>query len=508
MSDSISNNKRIAKNTIMLYMRTLFVMLITLYTSRVILQSLGVEDYGIYNVVGGIITMFAFISSTLSTASQRYITFELGKGTDGNMNKVFSICLLLHIVLALIIALLAEPIGLWFIHNKLLIPTERLNAAVWVFQFTIVSMVIMFLSVPFNALIVAYEKMNAFAMISIVDAAMRLIIAYAIMLCSSDKLIIYAFLMFVAQMIIQLCYMIYCYRNFQESHYKYHWDNALVKEMGSFASWSIFGNLAFVTYTQGLNLLLGTFFLPVVNAARGIAVQVQSAVNNFVNSFQTAINPQITKNYAAGNISEMISLVFRSSRFSFYLLMFMAIPILLETELLLKLWLKTAPDCTVIFLRIILTTTLINSIANPLIISVKATGNVKQYESTVGGLMLLILPISYVLLKLGFPAVTVFVVHLLMECIAMICRILITRNLIHFSIRFYFSEVLLRILVVGLTSLVVPSLIVYMMPQSYVRLFFVCGISVLCSGVSIVAFGLTKGEKQFFCNKVKQELHL
>lgn len=508
MSDSISNNKRIAKNTIMLYMRTLFVMLITLYTSRVILQSLGVEDYGIYNVVGGIITMFAFISSTLSTASQRYITFELGKGMDGNMNKVFSICLLLHIVLALIIALLAEPIGLWFIHNKLLIPIERLNAAVWVFQFTILSMIIMFLSVPFNALIVAYEKMNAFAMISIVDAALRLIIAYAIMLCSLDKLIIYAFLMFVTQMIIQLCYMTYCYCKFPESHYTFHWDKALVKEMGNFASWSIFGNLAFVTYTQGLNLLLGTFFLPVVNAARGIAVQVQSAVNNFVNSFQTAINPQITKNYAAGNISEMISLVFRSSRFSFYLLMFMAIPILLETELLLKLWLKTVPDCTVIFLRIILTTTLINSIANPLIISVKATGNVKKYESTVGGLMLLILPISYVLLKLGFPAVTVFVVHLLMECIAMICRILITRNLIHFSIRFYFSEVLLRILVVGLTSLVVPSLIVYMMPQSYVRLFFVCGISVLCSGVSIVAFGLTKGEKQFFCNKVKQELHL
>lgn len=509
MTEQISNNtsqvdnKRIAKNTLMLYIRTLFVMVITLFTSRVILQSLGVEDYGIYNVVGGIISMLSFISSTLSTASQRYITFELGKGDAGNMNKIFSICLLLHFGLALIVALVAEPLGLWFINNKLLIPTERLTAAVWVFQFTVFSMIIMFLSVPFNALIVAHERMNAFAAISIVDAAMRLFIAYAILLCSSDKLIIYAFLMFVAQLTIQACYMIYCYRKFQESHYRHHWDRALVKEMGKFASWSVFGNLAFVSYTQGLNLLLGTFFLPEVNAARGIAVQVQSAVNHFVSSFQTAINPQITKNYAAGNVPAMISLVFRSSRFSFYLLMIMTIPILLETEILLKLWLKVVPKYSVPFLRIILITTWINSIANPLIISVKATGNIRKYESTIGGLMLLILPISYVFLRLGFPPITVFVVHLCMECIAMICRILITRSLIHFSLRKYISELLIRISVVGLVAIIIPTLLYYHFEASLLRFFIICGVSVICSGFTILLFGLTKSEREFITSKIK-----
>lgn len=507
MPDSISNNQRIAKNTIFLYIRTLVVMLITLYTSRVILQSLGVEDYGIYNVVGGIITMFAFISSTLSTASQRYITFELGKGTEGNMSKIFSICLLLHLGLAIIIAIIAEPIGLWFIYNKLLIPAPRLTAAFWVFQFTILSMVFLFMSVPFNALIVAHERMNAFAAISIVDAAMRLTVAYVVMYCLSDKLIVYAILMFIAQLAVQACYMIYSYRNFTEAHYKYHWDKALVKEMGMFASWSIFGNLAYVTYTQGLNLLLGTFFLPVVNAARGIAVQVQSAVNNFVTSFQTAINPQITKNYASGDLQEMINLVFRSSRFSFYLLMIMTIPIILESEMLLRLWLNTVPDYTVTFLRIILITTWINSIANPLIISVKATGNVRKYESTVGALMLLILPISYVFLKLGFPPVTVFIVHLCMECVAMICRIMITRSLIHFSLRQYVNEVLIRISLVGFVSLLFPIIIYLQIPSGVVRFFVTCSVSVVCSIISILIFGLTKGEVQFIKSKIATIFH-
>lgn len=507
MSDNISNNQRIAKNTIYLYLRTIVVMLVTLFTSRVILQSLGVEDYGIYNVVGGIITIFSFISSTLSTASQRYITFELGKGSEGNMSKLFSICLLLHLGLAFIVALIAEPIGLWFINNKLLIPTDRLVAAAWVYHFTILSMIISFLSVPFNALIVAHEKMNAFAVISIVDATLRLIVAYSIMFCSSDKLIIYALLMFIAQLSVQSCYMIYCYRHFPESHYKHHWDKALVKEMGVFASWSVFGNIAYVTYTQGLNLLLGTFFLPAVNAARGIAVQVQSAVNQFVASFQTAINPQITKNYASANLSEMINLVFRSSRFSFYLLMIMTIPVLLETEVILQLWLKIVPDYTVVFLRIILITTWINSIANPLIISVKATGDIKKYESIVGILMIMILPISYIFLKIGYPPVIVFVVHLCIECVAMACRILITRSLIHFSLYRYFKDVLFRIAIVAVVAIFIPALLYIYIEPSILRFLVVCGASVMWSGITIFILGITKGERLFITDRIAAIIH-
>src|SRR3712207_5379352 len=333
MTNTSANNNRIAKNTMLLYFRMIVIMAVTLFTSRVILQTLGVEDYGIYNVVGGIVAMFTFISSSLTTASQRFITFELGKGKKGNISNVFSTCLTLHILLAILIAIIVEPFGIWFIYNKLMIPEARLTAAIWVFQFSILAMVVMIVSVPYNALIVAYEKMNAFALVSVIDAALRLAIAYSLLAFNSlDKLIVYGALVFLAQLIIRACYTVYCNRTFTDVQYCKQMDRSLLLEMGKFASWSIFGNVAFLTYTQGLNLLLGMFFSPVVNAARGVAVQIQGAVNTFVSSFQTAINPQITKNYAAGNFSEMINLVFRSSRFSFYLLMMLSVPVLLRTS--------------------------------------------------------------------------------------------------------------------------------------------------------------------------------
>lgn len=508
MSDNQSNNRRIAKNAIYLYFRMIIMMLVTLYTSRVILQSLGVEDFGIYNVVGGIIAMFGFVTNTLSTSSQRFITFELGKGKHGNPNKVFSTCFILHFMLALAIAIIAEPIGMWFIQHKLMIPAERLDAAMWVFQITIVSMFLTFLAIPYNALIVAHERMNVYALISVVDAFLKLAIAFAVAYYPQDKLIFYGVLLLCIQITNVLFYYLYCNRSFVESKIRLIWDKVLIKEIGKFASWSIFGNVAYITYTQGLNLLLGTFFMPAVNAARGVAIQVQSAVNNFVSSFQTAINPQITKSYASGHTDEMLSLVFRSSRFSYFLLIIVTIPLLLESETILKLWLHTVPDDTVTFMRIILLTTWINSLANPLIISVKATGNVRKYESTVGILMMAILPVSYVFLKLGFPAVTVFVVHLSVECLAMVCRILITRQLIHFSLQKYFSDVVCRISIVTAVAVVLPIVLNTQLEQTISRFLIVSSASVICTIVAIIVFGLTKGERLFFTNKAKQVLHL
>lgn len=499
-----SNNVRIAKNAVFLYIRMIILMGVTLYTSRVILQSLGIEDYGIYNVVGGVIAMFGFLSGSLSTASQRYITFELGKGENGNPNKVFSTCVILHAIIALLIAMVAEPAGIWFICNKLMIPNERFYAAMWVYQFSIISMIIMFISVPFNALIVAHERMGAFAYISIVDALLRLGVAYLIAIdFSLDRLILYGALILLVQIINRFCYTVYCNMNFKESHVKYKTDKPLMKEMGAFASWSIFGNIAFVTYTQGINLLLGTFFLPAVNAARGIAVQVQGAVNQVVQNFQTAINPQITKNYAAGAMQEMVSLVFRSSRFSFYLVMMMTIPLFTETETILKLWLDIVPDYTVVFLRIILLTTWLNSIANPLIASVKATGNVRKYESIVGGMMIAILPISYVFLRLGFTPVVVFVVHLCIESLAMICRILIAKDLIGFSLRKYTRDVVLSVFSVGTIAFVVPVILHVMMKDSITRSLVVCTLSILWSCVTAFVLGLTKNERNFFISKLR-----
>jgi len=317
MFDNSSSTQRLAKNTLFLYIRMIIIMAVSLFTSRVILQTLGVDDFGLYNLVGGITAMFQFLNGTLADATQRYITVEIGKGENGNVNKIYSLCLLLHILLGIIIVLIAEPIGLWLIHNKLIIPFNRLDAVIVVFHLSVISLFISIITVPYNALIIAHEKMNAFAIISIVEAIGRLMIAYSLLISLIDKLILYSLLILLLQFFIRVLYSFYCKRHFEESKFRFYWDKGLVKELFSFASWTIIGNLAYISVTQGITLLFGLFFLPVVNAARGIAVQVQSAISTFVKNFQTAINPQITKTYASGNTSEMYSLIFRSSRFSF-----------------------------------------------------------------------------------------------------------------------------------------------------------------------------------------------
>lgn len=503
MSENSANNKRIAKNTALLYIRMIFLMCIALFTSRVILDVLGVEDYGIYNVIGGVVLMFSFISGSLATAAQRYITFELGKENNGNLKEVFSTFVTLHVALGILIAIIAEPIGLWFIYNKMMIPESRLNAAFWVFQFSVISLIVMLISVPYNALIIAHERMNAFAAISVVEAILRLAIVYSLLLFSEvDKLILYGVLMLIVQVVVRFLYTIYCKRHFEESEYKFVWNKKLVHEVAGFVGWSIFGNVAFISYTQGLNLLLGTFFVPAVNAARGIAVQVQGAVNSFVSNFQTAINPQITKQYAAGNLNEMVNLVFKSSRFSFYLLMLTTLPIMLETELILKLWLGQIPPYTIEFMRIILLTTWINSIANPLIVSVKATGHIQRYESTVSIIMMCILPISYVLLRLGYNAVSVFIVHLVMEICAMSFRISITSKMINFKLSDYFQKVLFRLILVSMVALFLPLLCRYLMTHGIWNSILTILIAVFSSILSVYFVGLESSEKQFISSKV------
>ena len=312
------NNKRIAKNTLLLYVRMLFMMGISLYTSRVVLNTLGIEDYGIYNVVGGVVAMFGFINGSMSSATQRYITFALGKGDKQRLQTVFSTTLQIHTLIALIIILLGETIGLWFLYNKMQIPADRMDAAFWVLQCSIISTVVMIVSVPYNADIIAHEKMSAFAYISILEVVLKLMIVYMLVIFSFDKLILYSFLILSIQVLIRFCYSIYCNRHFEETKYKNVWDKSLFKEMTGFAGWSMFGNLAGVLFNQGLNMLLNVFFGPVVNAARGVAVQVQNAVQQFVGNFQMALNPQITKTYAQGDLESMHKLMYRSAKFSFF----------------------------------------------------------------------------------------------------------------------------------------------------------------------------------------------
>lgn len=502
MSNQTSdNNKRIAKNTLLLYFRMLFMMAVSLFTSRVVLNTLGVEDYGIYNVVGGIVAMFGFINGSMSSATQRYITFALGKGDKNRLQTVFSTTLQIHTLIAGIIVLLGETIGLWFLYNKMQIPADRMDAAFWVLQCSIIAAVIMIISVPYNADIVAHEKMSAFAYISILEVVLKLAIVYMLLIFSFDKLVLYAFLILAIQILIRFCYSYYCNKHFEETKYKHVWDKALFKEMTGFAGWSMFGNLAAVLFGQGLNMLLNVFFGPVVNAARGIAVQVQNAVQQFVGNFQMALNPQITKTYAQGELQEMHKLMYRSARFSFYLLFFLSLPVLFETNFILTVWLKTVPDNTIVFLRIMICTSLIYTLSNPLIIANQATGKVKKYQAVCGTTLIMILPISYIFLKFGMPAYSVFVVHFAMESICQVLRMIMLRPLIGLRLRDYFTNVYVKVILVVIISSIAPIIIYGYMNDTIYRFFAICIICTLTVSTAAYNWGLTTRERIFVRQK-------
>ena len=501
MQNQSANNKRIAKNTLLLYVRMLFGMLVSLYTSRVILQTLGVEDYGVYNVVGGVITMFTFLNNAMSSATSRYITFEIGKGNMEQLKKVFSTSLQIHAIIALLIVILGETVGLWFLMNELVIPEGRMDAAMWVYQCSIVSCVVGIMSVPYNADIIAHEKMSAFAYISVLEIILKLAIVYLLVVLPFDKLKVYAVLVLMVGLLIRYIYTRYCHMHFEESHYIHRIYKPLLKEMSSFAGWSFWGNLAGILYGQGLNMMLNIFFGPVVNAARGIATQIQGVVQQFVGNFQMALNPQITKTYAAGELQKMHSLMFRSARFSFMLLFLLSLPIILETNYILALWLGIVPENTVIFARIIIAISLIYTIANPCVIANQATGKVKVYQAVVGGLLLLILPISYIVLKMGAPAYSVFIVHFCVESVAQFARMYMLRNMIDLPLWSYVKNIYLPIMGVVLLSIVLPLLVYSNMQEGFIRLLAVGMTCVISVAMTSLFIGMTRNERTFLIAK-------
>ena len=500
------NNQRIAKNTLLLYFRMIFLMLISLFTSRVVLQALGVEDYGIYNVVGGFITLLSFINGAISSSTSRYITFALGKNDNAGLVKVFSTCKLTHLVIACIVLLFGETAGLWFVLNKLQISDGRMTAALWVYHCSIVSTVVMILSVPYNACIIAHEKMSAFAYISIFEAIAKLAIVYILMVGLADKLILYAVLILCVQIIIRVIYSWYCYRHFEESKAKIAFDKQLFKEIISFAGWNLWGNLAAALFTQGVNIVLNIFFGPVVNAARGIAVTMQSAVQQFAVNFQTALNPQITKTYASGEINAMHTLICRSSKFTFILLFCLSLPLMVETRFVLNLWLGQIPDYTVSFIRLILCICIIDAMANPFMTAAAATGKGKRYQLTIGSILLLIVPFSYLALRLGGPPESVFIVHLTIIIITFVIRIVIIRSMIKFSISYYLSKVIIPVALIGIISISFTFFIYTALPQTTTASLF--GIIMIMLIVVMLSYyiGLTQIEKHFFLAKVSSFL--
>lgn len=505
-SSSLANNQRIAKNTLLLYVRMLFIMGVSLYTSREVLSALGVDDFGTYGVVGSIITMFTFINAAMVTSTQRFLTFEIGRNNIVRLKQVFSTSLQIHALISLLIVLLGETIGLWILFNKMVIPETRMTAAFWVYQCSILACVATIMSTPYKANIVSREEMAAFAYISVVEVTLKLAIVYLLSISPFDKLIVYAVLILLVQISINLIYVVYCKRHYEEATYSHHIERPLFKEMSHFAGWSFWGNLASILNTQGINLLLNVSFGLVCNSAREFAVQVQTAVQQFVGNFQMALNPQITKNYATGNMQEMHTLMFRSARFSFFLLYFLALPIILETNFVLTTWLKNVPDYTVIFTQIILCTSLINTTASPCVIANQATGKVKVYQAVVGGILLITLPLAYIALQLGAPAYGVFIVQLCIDIIAQLARMLMLRNQISLPLRAYLRNIYLPIFLVVVSSLVLPILVHQQLDEGWLR-FIAVGTTCVIS-VSSMSFmiGLTAGERKFIIRKFNENV--
>jgi len=492
--------KRMAKNAGMLYFRMLLTMGVTLYTSRVVLQALGVDDFGIYSVVAGFVTMLGFLNSAMSSATQRFLAFELGKPGEKDMPGIFSMSMNIHILIALFVLILGETVGLWFVRTQMTIPADRMFAAEWVFHLALLSFMLTIISVPYNALIIANERMSVFAWVSIIDVTLKLLIVFMLGWFGVDKLILYGLLTLLVVFVIFLTYRTYCHAKFQDSIFRIYWDQKLFKIMLSYTGWNLWGNVAGVMSGQGVNVLLNIFFGPTVNAARAIAMQVSGALNNFVQNIQVAVNPQIIKSYAEQDMDYMHRLVCYGAKYNFFVLLLLSLPVLNNTEIILSTWLSTVPENTVIFTKLIILTILIDSLSPSLMTAAQATGRIKLYQFCVGGILLLNVPISYITLKMGHAPEVVFYVAIGLSIIALTARIFIISTLITMKKRRYLTDTLLPVLIVAALVFGFNS-VIYINLTSPLLNFL---ISALISGVLVVCTvllaGLKRSEKEVFFN--------
>lgn len=504
MSKAIENNKRIAKNTLLLYVRMLFMMIVSLYTSRIVLSALGVEDYGLYNVVGGLVVMFNLLSGSLSAAISRFITYELGKGDKQKLSLIFSSAMTIQIILVMIIVLLAETIGLWFLNTQMNIAEQRMEASNWVFQFSLLAFIINLISIPYNAVIIAHERMSAFAYISIVETMGKLFIAYLILISPIDKLIFYSMLICAISCIIRYIYGRYSKKHFEECRrYKFSYDKKLLNNMFCFAGWNFIGSSSSLLRDQGINILINLFCGTTVNAARGIAIQVNTAITSFIGNFMTAVNPQITKSYAENNRSYMNLLVYQSTRYSYYLLLLLSLPIFFNTEYILQLWLKTVPKYTVEFIQLFLILSMTDCLYRPLLTAHLATGNIKCLQIVVGGINLLNLPISFICLKQGMPPYVTLLIAIFLSLFCLFIRFYLYKKIEQFSIRDFCKKVLFNITSVSIASAILPFLFKPLINNDFTGFVLLTALCIL-NGIGIILLiGLNKNERLFLRKKAK-----
>lgn len=502
----VDTNSRIAKNTLFLYFRMMIIIAINLFAVRIILQVLGVEDYGIYNVVGGIVTLFSFLSSSLASGAQRFIAYGIGCKDGQYLVEIFSMTMFVYWGIAIVIFLLLETIGLWFLNNKMNIPSDRMVAVNWVFQMSIVSFLINIVLIPYNAVIIAWEKMSFFAYISIVEAVSKLIAVICLLYVAGDKLILYSLVILLNTIVLYIIYREYCKKKLDYCELIWKWDPSLCKSLLTYSGWNIIGVIALILRNQGVNILLNLFFNPIVNAAHTIGQQINSVISQFINNIYLATRPQITKQYAAGEKNAMWKLVYSSSKFSYFLLYLLCLPVFLEIDTILKLWLGMVPEYTSMIVRFLLIVLLIETSVNQLIAVFQAANKLRKYQSYSSVILLLNIPLAYIFLKFTSDVFVPYLISAILSLFYVSVLLYTAYSEIKLDIKCYVSDVLIKIVKISLLSPIIPCLICCNVPESFLRVLY----TFLTSALSVVVVtwlgGLSLTErtyiKQFIHNKI------
>ena len=503
----MSNTTRIAKNTIFLYLRQILIMLVSLYTVRIVLNTLGETDYGVYNVVAGVVVLFTFINSALATASQRFFSFSLGKNDKNGLRNYFSLSFFIILIFIALITIFAEVGGTWFILKKMNVPENRRGIALIVLQFSVIATAFNSLRIPYNAMIISYEKMSFFAWISILESVLKLGTAFILKIITFDKLISYSVLIALISIIIFLCYLFYSLKSFKECRVKRFYDRKAVKELVGFSGWSLLGGCANMANSQGINMIVNVFCGVVVNAAMGIANQVDTAVYSFVTNFQTAFNPQIVKHYAAKEYNSLFLLINRTAKCSYFLLLFIVVPLYVNLDFVLKLWLGSIPEYTLTFIKLLLLLSLISAINGPLWMTVQARGNIKNYQIIVSTIIIASLPLSYISLKLGFSVYSVILVKIFIQIVVTLFRLFYMKKYMNLSLKSFCKDVLFPIIPVTIFTFFCAFFVKKVISKEIVSFFISCVVSVFVCSFLVFFMGINKQERSALKQIIKSKFN-
>lgn len=492
-----------AKNTLLMYLRMFIIIIVQLYTVPLVLHALGAEDYGVYNVVGGFVTMFTFINGSLVSGCQRYMAYSIGEGNKQKLRSVFETSFFIFLVLSIFLFVLLEVVGVWFLNTHMTIPDNRIEAANWVLQLSIFSMIITILSTPYNAAVIAHEKLSFFAYVSIFEGVYKLLIAFLLVIVLADKLIVYAWLILSSALFVASFYFFYCRRSFSECKgISLIYDQVLLKDIGSYAGWNVIGAMAVMFRNHGLNIVMNLFFSPLLNAAHTIAAQINGLFNQFVNNVYVATRPQMTKQYAMGNINEMWKITYGSSKYAFFLMSFIVIPVIIELPMFLKLWLRDVPDYTVAFSRLMLISLVVETMTNQIIGAFQAANRIKCFQSVSSVILLSVVPLSYISLRILSNPIVPYIIYVIVSVVYIVSLIIIAYRQLHMDIFSYFNDVIKRDICVITPSFILTYFLVNSMQDTYWRIPITLLISFLLTTIFIWTIGLNSSERKYIRNYI------